>query len=107
MTPIISPWIIYALSLCDGAKMLLTAVSLLGLFIYGWLGFQGDLWKIRKGVVALFVSCFVIGCLIPSYNTAIQMLVAQNVTYERVEVVGQTVEDIYEDILSVVGGDTR
>ena len=29
------------------------------------------------------------------------MLVAQNVTYERVEIVGQTVEDIYNDIINL------
>ena len=33
-----------------------------------------------------------------------KMIVAQNVTYERVEIVGDTVEDIYNDIISLVDG---
>ena len=104
MTPIISPWIIYALGLCDGAKILLLIIGLCGGAVYIGIGLEEWAWKIRKSVVALLMLCCVAGFLIPSEDTAMKMLVAQNVTYERVEVVGQTVEEIYEDILNVIGG---
>ena len=103
MTPIISPWIIYALSLCDGAKIMLLIIGLCGGGVYLGLTLAENVWKFRKGVAALLVFCFVAGLLIPMEGTALKILVAQNVTYERVEVVGQTVEDIYEDILDVIG----
>lgn len=103
MTPIINPWIIYALGMCEGAKILLLIIGLCGGIAYIGIGLEPWAWEIRKSVVALLVLCCVAGFLIPSEDTAMQMLVAQNVTYERVEAVGQTVEDIYEDILDVIG----
>jgi hypothetical protein len=36
---------------------------------------------------------------VPDDKTCVQMLIADNITYERLEVVGKTVEDIYGDIL--------
>lgn len=103
MTPIISPWIIYALGILDGTKMLLLIVGLCGCVVYIGIGIDPGLWKIKKSVVALLALCFVAGLLVPSEDTAIKMLVAQNATYERVELVGQTVEEIYEDILGAIG----
>ena len=101
MTPIISPWIIYGLSLCNGAKVLLVlgAAIALGVYIFMCL----DDCAVKKWIVAILSLVFIVGLLIPSKTTALQMLVAQNVTYERVDVVGETIVDIYNDIVLAVG----
>ena len=62
-----------------------------------------DLVPVKKRVVISICAVFVVGLLIPSKTTALQMLVAQNVTYERVDVVGETIVDIYNDIVLAVG----
>ena len=38
---------------------------------------------------------------VPSQQTCIQMLIADNITYERLETVGSSVEDIYDDIITI------
>ena len=38
---------------------------------------------------------------VPSQQTCIQMLIADNITYERLETVGSSVEDIYNDIITI------
>ena len=38
---------------------------------------------------------------VPSQQTCIQMLIADNITYERLEAVGSSVEDIYDDIITI------
>lgn len=38
---------------------------------------------------------------VPSQQTCIQMLIADNITYERLETVGSSVEDIYNDIIAI------
>ena len=38
---------------------------------------------------------------VPSQETCIQMLIADNITYERLETVGSSVEDIYDDIITI------
>ena len=44
--------------------------------------------------------CLII-LIVPSQNTLVQMLIAENITYERLEVVGETIEGVYEDILAI------
>lgn len=101
MTPIISPWIIYWLSLCDGAKALLIFGAVCGLVWYVWLCL--DERSVNKWVVTILSLALILGLLVPSKATALQMLVAQNVTYERVDVVEETIVDIYNDIVLAVG----
>ena len=103
MTPIISPWIIYGLSICDGAKILLVFCQGFALIVYIVGCIVEDLTPVKKRVVISICVVFVVGLLIPSKTTALQMLVAQNVTYERVDVVGETIVDIYNDIVLAVG----
>lgn len=101
MTPIISPWVIYGLSLCNGAKALLVFGAACGLVMCGWLCLEDG--AVKKWIVATLSLVLIVGLLIPSKTTALQMLVAQNVTYERVDVVGETIVDIYNDIVLAVG----
>lgn len=104
MTPIISPWIIYALSLCNGAKGFLIFISIVIPIACFFMRVDGGEFPLKKWGMATLCLMFVIGLLIPSKTTALQMLVAQNVTYERVEIVGETVADVYESIIDAVGG---
>ena len=107
MTPIISPWIFYAIDICNNIKVagfvlgvviLIVAFCSIPLLIEGEIKFS-SVKKFAKIIVPIFI---VFTVLVPSKDTLIKMLIAQNVTYERVEIASETVQDIYEDIISLV-----
>ncbi len=107
MTPIISPWIFYALSVVDAVKGISIAamvIAIAGALVVGAIVFIDDLDltpRLVKIVVIPLVTSVVLSIFIPSEKTITKMIVAQNVTYERVEVIGDTVETVYNDIMSL------
>lgn len=104
MTPIINPWFFYWLEVVDvitnisDITLILSGVSL-GAYV---LASEGDLNKktLRK-LGALTLISAVVTTFVPTSNTMTKMLVAQNVTYERVEVATDTVQSVYEDIVAL------
>ena len=115
MTPVINPWVFYAISIADGFKtvtIILTAISVIiaiSLAVmmgceYDWRGFN-DKCKVYvkyiKLSIAVFAAFITLSIIIPSSNTITKMIIAQNVTYERVEVATDTVQTVYEDIMEL------
>lgn len=107
MTPIINPWIFYAIDICNNIKVagfvlgiviLIISFCSIPLLIEGEIKFS-LVKKFAKIIVPIFIVCTV---LVPSKDTLIKMLIAQNVTYERVEIASETVQDVYDDIISLV-----
>lgn len=47
------------------------------------------------------IPTVVLAASIPTTDTLTKMIIAQNVTYERVEAVGDTVETVYNDIMAL------
>lgn len=115
MTPIISPWIFYFMEFVDtlgGFSVVLFSggVIVLGLTLFfkclDGMDFPDENFqKVSSKVISTVSKALVIlGILIvfvPSSTTVTKMLVAQNVTYERVEVATDTVERVYEDIMEL------
>ena len=107
MNPVINPWLFYAMDVCGVVKIvfILAAVAIVLYMIvsivFDWL--KGDTREsFDVAVIGLVISViFAVG--IPSSETIMKMIVAQNVTYERVEVAGDTVKDVYEDIMELFG----
>lgn len=112
MTPIISPWVFYATYVCGNLSFICAAVVIITIFVSIVAiacGFLEDFIeyvkpKTKRILFIIFSICLVIAIFCPSESTITKMIVAQNVTYERVEIVGDTVEDIYNDIISLVDG---
>lgn len=121
MTPVISPWVFYAMSVADG----LNSIALAGLVVSGGLilvltillfvslddCFEvetvGAIKKFLKtALIAMLISCL-LTVLVPSEKTIGKMIVAQNVTHERMEVVADTVETVYNDIMSLFEDGTK
>jgi hypothetical protein len=110
MTPIISPWFFYLLSVSTGIKMLFGVITLIFIGATVFKLIESDdyvpgsevLKLTLKRVKGFFIAAVVFAILtilVPDDKTCVQMLIADNITYERLEVVGKTVEDIYGDIL--------
>ena len=122
MTPIISPWVFYLMGVSTPVKVITGVI----------MATTGILWiiffimakeeaieydeetndykkfsKIAKQILTTFLLITVLFIAIPTESTLTKMIVAQNVTYERVEMVGETVKDVYEDIISLVDGNNE
>ena len=112
MTPIINPWFFYLIDIINGvyyfAAFIIVATIYIVLFITITLHPEDSetdkLRKknnLRKCGIAILISALIL-VFVPKKETITKMLVAQNVTYERVEIVGNTVQEIYEDIISLL-----
>jgi hypothetical protein len=110
MTPIISPWFFYLLSISTGIKILFGVITLIfiGATVVKLIDADSYLhesesmksaFKRAKEFFIVAIVFAILTILVPDDKTCVQMLIADNITYERLEVVGKTVEDIYGDIL--------
>lgn len=112
MTPIISPWFFYFAAKVEVIHMfawiLLFAALIFGtvaLYVAYETNNDGYAEKVKKSfkkpcIIVSIIMCLII-LIVPSQNTLVQMLIAENITYERLEVVGETIEGVYEDILAI------
>lgn len=116
MTPVISPWVFYWMPICDDIKFFgylggsvgLIVVTIAICCIVGestTYSPDDDFINAWKGVFKKFfpiaIAFVMVGILTPNEKTITKMIVAQNVTYERVETVTDTVETVYNDIMNL------
>ena len=119
MTPVISPWAFYAISMADRLNIFFLILSLVLVGIVGafaiWKVSDLD-WKPHDEVQALCdkvlkktilptIFVIILTLIIPSSSTITKMIIAQNVTYERVEAATDTVETVYNDIMELFEND--
>ena len=99
MTPVISPWVFYLMDVSTG---LTTVAFLVGLVAIVW---AANSWiergKPDKRPVVIAITCALLFIFTPSESTITKMIIAQNVTYERVEAATDTVQSVYEDIMDL------
>lgn len=115
MEPVISPWIFYLISFCDALRIIGIMVGIVsfGLWIAGVIGKISNARygendhdyvigkTLAKFMLPIWIVGLTIGILCPSEKTVTKMVVAENITYERVESAGDIVEDVYHDILDL------
>lgn len=111
MTPVINPWAIYWTAVVDdlqSAMVVTMVVAAVVLCLY-LMGLSINDEDVKKTVVtALLAACIIpaiIVIFVPSSKTITKMVVAQNVTYERLEMASDTAQTVYEDIMELFGED--
>ena len=57
--------------------------------------------SVGKKCVILSIIFGLLLIIIPGQQTCIQMLIANNITYERLETAGSSIENIYNDIIAI------
>lgn len=107
MTPIISPWIFYLMPIAEKINAIAKASLVIGgitalIFVIESSLEDDPFPKWLKGIFIGLIFALVVFIFTPSEKTITKMLLAQNVTYERVEVVGDTVETVYNDIMELL-----
>lgn len=116
MTPVISPWVFYWMLVCDNLSFIVYVVSALSLIVFLFLiavtftmtfdygeddeDVKTNVRMIKK-LTPIVIVLTLLACLIPSEKTLTKMVLAQNVTYERVETVTDTVTTVYNDIMDL------
>lgn len=100
MTPVINPWVFYVFELVTTLKVtsLILASVTLAVGITMWICNESTKVKVCAWLCGVGL---LIGVFVPSSNTVAKMVIAQNVTYERVETVTDTVETVYNDIMEL------
>lgn len=96
--PIISPWIIYLIDMCDGVNLLLSRIIIVTFFGLGvvlvWRCLMVDdiseddnkrFYRIVKSGIAIIIAVSVTQTLMPTKETAYKMLVSTYVTEENIE----------------------
>ena len=118
MEPIISPWLIYLIGIMSNLRVIVSiaaALFLLAALIAALSAINGQgaiipkqkrLLKIARRLCCVVVFFAVIIVCIPSTNTCIAMIVANEVTYDRVHTAMDTgpevVAEIKQDILDLI-----
>lgn len=114
MTPVISPWVFYLMPVCENLSTVAWILFIGGLIATASTGIlwfisysgcddevsDGAMRVLKKFIPIVLVVCM-IACLIPSEETITKMIVAQNVTVERVDMVSDTVVTVYNDIMAL------
>jgi predicted membrane-bound spermidine synthase len=100
MTPVINPWVFYVFELATTLKVtsLILAGVTLAVGLGMWLCDESTKVKVCAWLCGVGL---LIGVFVPSSNTVTKMVIAQNVTYERMETVTDTVETVYNDIMEL------
>lgn len=110
---VINMWWFYLIDVLDKFGGFAMFVSIAGAFVLAIAPFIASdamlskedgkaFWKsYKKGIIAWVVSVLAL-VAIPSKDTMYAMLVAQNVTYENVELAGNVVTDVVDYIIDAV-----
>lgn len=114
MTPVVNPWIFYIMPLCENVSLafeILSAASGIAMFILliyyfveSWNLDEDEIVKLKrlgKMLVVVFIITLFISCLIPSEETLTKMIIANNITVDRVNAVSDTVVTVYNDIMEL------
>ena len=113
MTPVISPWVFYLMSVTGAVSVISILAATFGgiawavvaaLHAFCWekgeAGYE-EMQKLRKNLARIFAVALILSVIVPEEKTAVRMAVAQNVTYERVEAATDVVQTVYEDIMDL------
>lgn len=118
MEPIISPWLIYLLGVMDGLKETLTIISIvIGIGFVFWLiiyiifimdGNKDELERVKRFSFCpyVFAVLLIITILLPSKNTLIGMIIAQQITPNNVSSAIKTGKDfkneLKKDVIDII-----
>lgn len=113
---IVSPISIYLLGLVDSLNpvLLISSLALILIAPFIWIIAEFDVdedmsghnkqkcKKFAKNCVITSVILMIFYIILPNKETIIQMLVAKNITVDRVQIASEVVEKVYNDIIKVI-----
>ena len=113
MEPIVSPWLVYVLGIIDDVKLVIVVAAII---VTGVMLSLGVVWfmelesyksnkdeleqrkKMCIKTLVIAICVWLLSIFIPTRNTLIGMLVAENITYSRVDRTIQTGKQLHQTI---------
>lgn len=113
--PVINPIVFYLMSVVDALKDFLFFVGVGALIlpvIYAFVVFADkddfvSAFRRVKKILVIGIAILTLRVFIPSTETIEKMVIAQNVTYERVEQATDVVANVYDDIMDLFKQDDQ
>lgn len=113
--PVINPMVFYLMSVADALKdfLFFVGVGMLILPVVYAIAISDDedcfkrACRRVKQILVIGMAILTIRIFIPSTATIEKMVIAQNVTYERVEQATDVVADVYDDIMDLFKQDDQ
>lgn len=113
--PVINPMVFYLMSVADALKdfLFFVGVGMLILPVVYAIAISDDedcfkrACRLVKRIFVIGMAVLTIRIFIPSTTTIEKMVIAQNVTYERVEQATDVVADVYDDIMDLFRQDDQ
>jgi hypothetical protein len=111
MEPIISPWVIYLMFLSQGFSIFLIITGIIVACVSAiWLllyyvendAYSHDIKPVPKLLILYGVITLGLGLLIPNKETCLQMLVAKNITTNRVVKAGKVISNSHDILIADV-----
>ena len=101
MEPIISPWIIYIMSVVTGLKVIFTLIAV-GAFIFTGCAIQEDEYKEANIGIITLITATLIAILIPTRDTLLTMLVASYTTPENLSTLNEIAKTNLQDYIKLI-----
>ena len=104
---VINPWVFYWMNVVDAiviAAVTAVIVLITAMLIYiscTALAYEEIDMRIVKRFALGIIAATVVATFVPGSGTITKMIIAENVTYERVEGAADVVQDVYEDIMAL------
>lgn len=111
MNYVIDPLWIYLIGLVETLKPALGFISIVSIILaFAIVGASADdkpevrksCMKVGKILVIVSIVFGISYVFVPSKETVIQMLIAKNVTVDRVQIASDVVQNLYKDIIGVI-----
>jgi hypothetical protein len=109
--PIISPYLIYLMSVSTGLRVAFGLVGILGLIasVFAYVPNSIEEWGKTKTILKYnigFIICILLSILIPSETIIIKMIVAKNITPNNLSLIvkegKELKENIKKDVLDII-----
>lgn len=100
MQPIINPLYIYLIDTSNGIKLASVVVAVLS-FLFTCL-YLIDYEELNKVSLSIFIISTLLALLIPTGDTIIKMILANQITIDRVDMSKQIIETVYKDIINML-----
>ena len=110
MEPIISPWIIYAISVLNSVKLILTVVCVVSSIVWGMslagniLDEEEDVKILFKYSSIVFMICIIPIIIIPSKETMLTMLTLHYVTPDNLSLVQNNAIEFIQEVVEALKG---
>lgn len=100
MEPVVNPWVFYFIEVADSIKIFAFLVLFAALAYIAIRLICIEEVNVKK-IVTICCICFALIIFVPTSDTVLKMLIADNITYDVVDEAKDIVSRVYSDIMAL------